>query len=85
MGATSSSTGTMINPVKTTSMGRTFYGSKTLEIMNQSGGGSPPSYAFNLPNIPKATLPAALSLTPKPYDPDLESFELNRGSHSFLP
>ena len=53
--------------------------------MNQSGGGSPPSYTFVLPNIPKATLPAALSLTPKPYDPDLESFELNRGSHSFLP
>ena len=85
MGATSSSTGTIVNPAGTFSIEKSFYGSKSLETINQSSRFLPPSYSYNLPNLPKPALPKSLSLTPKPYDPDLGSFELNRGSHSFLP
>lgn len=78
MGASSSSTGAVVNPITTTSVGRTTYGTKSLNVVNQAGGVVVPSYSFNLPDLPRATQPEPLFSKPKPFDPDLGPFEPNR-------
>lgn len=82
MGASSSSTGSVSIPINTTGIGRTNYGSKSLNVINQSsspaGGFVAPSTTFNLPEIPAATPPAQPLRTPRPYQPDLGPFEPNR-------
>ena len=78
MGASSESTGTIVNPVTTTSVGTTTYGQKSLNIINQSGGISVPSYSYNLPVAPKFTLPEQIRGTTKSFQPDLGPFEPNR-------
>jgi hypothetical protein len=78
MGASSSSTGTVLIPVTTTSVGKTTYGSKSLNVVNQGGSPVVPSFSFSLPELPKATQPGQLLQTPKPFEPDLGPFEANR-------
>jgi hypothetical protein len=78
MGASSSSTGTVLIPVTTTSVGKATYGSRSLNVVNQAGGPVVPSFSFNLPELPKATQPEQLFQTPKPFEPDLGPFEANR-------
>lgn len=78
MGASSSSTGSVVIPVTTTSVGKATYGSRSLSVVNQGGGPVVPSFTFNLPELPKATQPEPLFQTPKPFEPDLGPFEANR-------
>lgn len=78
MGATSTATGSFLIPMTTTSVGRTSYGSKSLNVVNQGGSPVVPSFTFNLPELPKAAQPQQIIPTPKPFDPDLGPFEANR-------
>jgi len=78
MGATSTSAGSIVIPITTTSVGKTSYGSKSLNVLNQGGSPVVPSFTFNLPELPKATPPQQIFQTPKPFEPDLGPFEANR-------
>ncbi len=78
MGASSNSTGSIQIPQTTTSVGKTTFGNKSLNVVNQGGGQVVPSFTFNLPELPKATIPQQSPGIPKPYEPDLGPFEANR-------
>jgi hypothetical protein len=82
MGAVSTSTGTMVVPLTTTGFQRSFYGTRSLNSMGQgsalTGGYAVPSYSFSLPELPRPLQPEPPISSPKPFEPDLGSFEANR-------
>jgi hypothetical protein len=80
MGAWGLSNGSVNIPVTTIGTGKTYYGSQSINIMNQSdrSGSTPPTLTFSMPLLPKATTADQLLSKPKYYQPDLGPFETNR-------